>query len=101
MGRPLGCLPSPPTYIYVGGVALLEHTTMIVSRVRHPPPSTVYAFGHIVVVLRRSPVSVTSSSPSSRRRADKTLPRPQLDLEFVGHHRAERVQIAEVAYFQY
>ena len=59
-------------------------------------PSTDFHLGHIVVVLRRSPASVTSSSPSPRRRADETLPRPQLDLEFEGRHRAERVQIAEV-----
>ena len=59
-------------------------------------PSTEFHLGHIVVVLRRSPPSVTSSSPSSRRRADETLPRPPLDQENEGRHRAERVQIAEV-----
>ena len=65
------------------------------------PPSTILHLGHIVVVLRRSPALVTSSSPSQCRRADKTLPRPQLDLEFVGRHRAERVQIAEVLCIRY
>ena len=59
-------------------------------------PSTVTHLGHIVVVLRQSPAPITSSSPSPRRRADGTLPRPQLDLEFEGCHRDERVQIAEV-----
>ena len=64
-------------------------------------PSTDFHLGHIVVVLRRSPASVTSSSPSTRRRADETLPRPQLDLEFEGHHQVERVQIAEVSCIRY
>ena len=67
----------------------------------HQCPSTVTHLGHIVVVLRRSPASVTSSSPSQRRRADGTLPRPQLDQEFEGRHRAERVLIAEVPCIQY
>ena len=38
-------------------------------------PSTVYSSGHSVVVLRRSPEWITSSTPSPRRRADETLPR--------------------------
>ena len=42
-------------------------------------------------MLRRSPALVTSSSPSPRRRADGTLPRPQLDQELEGRHRVERV----------
>ena len=62
-------------------------------------PSTVTHLGHIVVVLRQSPVPVTSSSPSPRRRADGTLPRPQLDQEIEGRHRAERVLNTEVPYF--
>ena len=37
------------------------------------------------------PAPVTSSSPSSRHRANKTLPRPQLDQEYEGRHQAERV----------
>ena len=57
--------------------------------------------GHIVVVLRRSPAPVTSSSPSPCRRADGTLPRPQLDKEIKGRHRAERVLITEVPYVRY
>ena len=65
------------------------------------PPSTIQHLGHIVVVLRRSPVPVTSSSPSPRRRADGTLPRPQLDQELEGRHRAERVLNAEVPYIRY
>ena len=63
--------------------------------------STVTHLGHIVVVLRRSPAPVTSSSPSPRRRADGTLPWPQLDQEFEGRHRAERVLIAEVPCVRY
>ena len=61
-------------------------------------PSIVTHLGHIVVVLRRSPASVTSSSPSSRRRVNGTLPRPQLDQEYEGRHRAERVLNTEVPY---
>ena len=65
------------------------------------PPFIVTHLCHIVVVLRRSPASVTSSSPSPRRRGDGTLPWPQLDQEFEGRHRAERVLIAEVPYVRY
>ena len=64
-------------------------------------PSIDFHLGHIVVVLRRSPASVTSSSPSPRRRADGTLPHPQLDQELEGRHRAERVLNTEVSYVRY
>ena len=64
-------------------------------------PSTVTHLGHIVVVLRRSPAPVTSSSPSPRCRADETLPRPQLDQEYEGRHRAERVLNTEVSYVRF
>ena len=50
-------------------------------------------------VLRRSPALVTSSSPSPRRHADGTLPRPQLDQEYEGRHRIERVLNTEVRTF--
>src|SRR3990170_8175215 len=62
------------------------------------PSSTVTHLGHIIVVLRRSPAPVTSSSPSPRHRADGTLPRPQLDQELEGRHRAERVLNSEAPY---
>ena len=65
------------------------------------PPSTDFHLGHIVVVLRRSHALVTSSSPSTRHRAERTHPRPQLDQEYEGRHRAERVQIAEVSCISY
>ena len=65
------------------------------------PPSTDFHLGHIVALLRRSPAPVASSPPSPRRRADGTLPRPQLDQEFEGRHRAKRVLNAEVPYVQY
>ena len=65
------------------------------------PPSTIIHLGHIVIVLRRSPAPVASSSPSSCRSADETLPRPQLDQEYEGRRRAERVQIAEVPCVRY
>ena len=63
-------------------------------------PSTVTHLGHIVVVLRRSPVMVNLSSPPPRRRADGTLPWARLDQELEGRHRAERVLNAEVPYDQ-
>ena len=44
---------------------------------------------------------VTSSSPSPRRCADGTLPRPQLDQEIEGRHQAEHVLNAEVPYVRY
>ena len=37
LGRALGCLPPSPSFIYVGR-APLEHTSIVPSRVRHPPP---------------------------------------------------------------
>ena len=49
----------------------------------------------VVVVLRRSPAPVTSSSSSPSRRADGTLPRPSLDQEYEGLHRAEHVHNME------
>ena len=64
-------------------------------------PSTETHLSHIVVVLRRSRAPVTSSSPSPRRRADGTLPRPQLDQDIEGRHQAERVQITEVPCVRY
>ena len=56
------------------------------------PPSTIIHLGHIVPVLRRSPASVTSSTSSSCRRADETLPQHSAGSEFEGRHRAELVQ---------
>ena len=56
------------------------------------PPATKFHLDHTVVVLRRSPASVTSSSPSSRRRVDEALPQHSAGSEFEGRHRAERVQ---------
>ena len=89
---------SPPLYTGAGGHP--KGTTDNLLAVCGAP-STVLHLGHIVVVLRRSPAPVTSSSPSPHRRADETLPRPQLDQEFEGRHRAERVQIAEVPCIRY
>ena len=65
------------------------------------PPSTVYASGHIFVVLRRSPARITSSSLSPHRRAEGTLPRPQLDQEYEGRHPAKHVLNADVPYVRY
>src|SRR6266496_4294109 len=88
----------PPSFIYVARGHPIE--TQVNPQPCAVPLSTVTHLGHIVVVLRRSPSPVTSSSPSPRRRADGTLPRPQLDQEFVGRHRAERVLNTEVPYVQ-
>ena len=64
-------------------------------------PSTVTHLDHIVVVLRRSPAPVASSSPSSRRRADETLRRRFAGSKLTGHHRAERVLNSEVPCVRY
>ena len=42
-------------------------------------------------MLRQSPALVTSSSPSTRHRADKTLPQSSAGSESGDRHRAERV----------
>ena len=60
------------------------------------PPSTIIHLGYIVAVLRRSPASVASSSPSSRHRADETLRRSSAGSELAGRHRVERVLNTEV-----
>src|SRR3990170_383911 len=64
-------------------------------------PSTIFHLGHIVAVLRRSPASVATSSPSSRRRADGTLPQSSAGSEFEGRHRVERVLNSEVPRVRY
>ena len=50
-------------------------------------------------MLRGSPARITSPSPSPRRHADGTFPRPQLDQELQVRHRAERVLNTEVRTF--
>ena len=60
-----------------------------------------FHLGYTVAVLRRSPASVATSSPSPRRRADGTLPRPQFDQELEGRHRAECVLNTEVPYIRH
>ena len=65
------------------------------------PPSTVFHLGNIIAVLRLIPASVASSTPSSRRRADGTLPQSSAGSEFVGRHRAERVLNSKVPYIRY
>ena len=59
-------------------------------------PSTIFHLGNIVAVLRQSPASVASSTPSSCRHADKTLPQHSAGSEFEGCHRVERVLNSEV-----
>ena len=103
VGLPYGAPPPEPpassSLLYIRGQGHPKDTQVSLNRVR--APSTVTHLGHIVVVLRRSPAPVTSSSPSPRRCADGTLPRPQLDQQFEGRHRAKRVLIAEVPYIRY
>ena len=100
LGAPHEAGPPPPPLLYIRGGGHPKDTQVDCLTVCGAP-STDFHLGHIVVVLRRSPASVTSSSPSSRRCADETLPRPQLDQEFEGRHRAEREQIAEVPCVRY
>ena len=52
-------------------------------------------------MLRRSPASVASSTPSSRRRADGTLPQSSAGSEAGDRHRAERVLNSEVPCVRY
>ena len=91
--------PSPPPLLYIRGRGHPIDTQVDLLAVCGAP-SIDFHLGHIVVVLRRSLASVTSS-PSPCRHADETLPRPQLDQEYEGRHRAERVQIAEVPCVRY
>ena len=96
---PRGPASLPPSFIYVGKGHPKDTPKFLLAVCG--APSTVTHLGHIIIVLRRSPALVTSSSPSPRRRAYRTPPRPQLDQEFEGRHRAERVHIAEVPYVWY
>ena len=100
MGAPLGAGRPPPCSFIYGGRGTPKHIKISLSHVRCPLPQFTH-LGHIVVVLRRSLEPVTSSSPSPRRRADGTHPRPQLDQEHEGRHRAECVLNAEVPYVRY
>ena len=90
-------------YIRGQGAPLDTQVDLLIypSHVRCPPPSTIFHLGNIVGVLRRSPASVASSTPSSRRRADRTLPQSSAGSEFEGRHRAERVLISEVPCIRY
>src|SRR3954468_19230131 len=92
----LGPASSSPL-LYVRGRGAPQRTPSLLLAVCGAP-STVTHLDHIIVVLRQSPAPVTSSSPSPRRRADGTLPRPQLDQEIEGRHRAEHVLNAKVSY---
>ena len=52
-------------------------------------------------MVTRSPASVASSTPSSRRLANGTLRQSSAGSEFVGRHRTERVLNSEVPYVRY
>ena len=64
------------------------------------PPSTII-LDNIVAVLRRSPATVVHQDRHHAVVLTELFPDTLLDREFVGRHRAERVQIVEVPYFQY
>ena len=64
------------------------------------PPSTI-VLDNIVAVLRRSPATVVHQDRHHAVVLMELSLEALLDREFVGHHRAERVQIAEVTYIQY
>ena len=100
MGAPPLGRPPPPSPLYIRGRGHPKGTPKFLLAVCGAPFIETH-LGHIVAVLRQSPAPVTSSSPSPRRHADGTLPRPQLDQEYEGRHRAERVQIAEVPCVRY
>ena len=96
---PLWPASSSPSFIYVGRRAPQSTTNNLLAVCSARLHSL--TLGHIIVVLRRSLAPVNSSSPSPHRRADETLPRPQLDQELEGRHRAERVLNTEVSYVRY
>ena len=64
------------------------------------PPSTII-LDNIVAVVRRSPATVEHQDRHHAVVLMKLSLDTLLDREFVGRHRAERVQIAEVPYFRY
>ena len=62
-----------PLLLYIRGQGHPRtHKLIVPSRVRCPP-TTIIQLDHIITVLRRSPASVATSSPSSHYRADGTL----------------------------
>ena len=65
------------------------------------PPSTLFNVGNIVAVLRRSPASVEHHHRHHAIVMTELSLKAWLDREFMGRHRAERVQIAEVSYVRY
>ena len=65
------------------------------------PPSTIIHLGPIVVVLRRSPASVASSTLHRVVVLTELFPDTLLDQELEGCHRAERVLNTEVPYVRY
>ena len=70
-------LPLLHSFIYGGGGHPID--TQVDLLAMCGAPSTVTHLDHTIVVLRRSPTPVASSSLSPRCRADGTHPRPQLD----------------------
>ena len=64
------------------------------------PPSTI-VLDNIVVVLRRSPATVEHQDRHHAVVLTELSLEALLDREFVGRHRAERVQITQVSYVRY
>ena len=65
------------------------------------PPSTIVLLDNIVAVLRRSPATVEHQDRHHAVVLTELSLEALLDREFVGRHRAERVQTAEVSYVRY
>ena len=98
MALPTGAgRPPPPSFLYGGRGNPRTHKFLLTVC---DAPLHSY-LDHTIVVLRRSPAPVASSSPSPRRRADGTHPRPQLDQEHKGRHQAKRVLNTEVSCIRY
>ena len=66
-------------------------------------PTTVYAFGHILAVLRRSPARTTSHHHHHAVVLTELIYflNTLLDQELEGRHRVERVQNPDVSYVRY
>ena len=96
--------PSPSsTPLYTGREAPLGDTTIdpLDLFAVCGAPSTIVHLDNIVVALRRSPASVEHHHRHHAVMLTELSLEALLDREFVGLHRAERVQITEVPYDRY
>ena len=65
------------------------------------PPSIIVLLDNIVAVLRRSPATVEHQDRHHAVVLTELSLEALLDREFMGRHRAEHVQIAELPYVRY